>query len=122
MMGDFDLESESVGPGIWLMRLSGKVSALHTPGLRAEVERLMESGYKTFIFDFSAVTDIDSTGIGAFLAVAKVLSNVQGSARIFGTTTHIKKVLELAHLTRYIDVFPSQEDAIANRNVLTAAL
>lgn len=120
-MGDFDLESKAVGPGIWLMRLSGKVSALHTPGLRPEVERLMESGYKTFIFDFSAVTDIDSTGIGAFLAVAKVLLNVHGAARIFGPSSHIKKVLELAHLTRYIDVFPSQEDAVANRNVQTAS-
>jgi len=107
-----DLDGESLQPGVWLIRFLAKVNSVATIGLRPEVERLMQEGYKTFVFDFSRVSDIDSVGIGAFFTIAKLLSAAGGRACIFGANTHIHKVIELAHLTHYIESVETLEQAI----------
>lgn len=104
-----------------LLRLAGHITANNAPEVRAEVTGLLSEGYKTFVFDFSEVADIDSVGIGAFFTMAKLSTDAGGSVRIFGATTLIKKTLELAHLTHYVALYTDLESALAGRAENSAA-
>jgi len=108
-------EEKILPPGMRLLRLAGHINANNAPEVRAEVTGLLSEGYKTFVFDFSEVADIDSVGIGAFFTMAKLSTDAGGSVRIFGATTLIKKTLELAHLTRYVSLYADLEAALAGR-------
>jgi anti-sigma B factor antagonist len=110
-MAAYHLDYEQIQSGVQLLRISGEITSQSAPALRAEVSNLIDSGCKTFVFDFSAVDDIDSVGISALLVISKMAAKTA----IFGANTHIQKTLELAQVTRYIKVTRTQEEALSGQ-------
>lgn len=112
-MTHYLLEQETIRPDVQLVRLRGEITAANAALLREEALNLVAEGMKIVVFDFSAVTEIDSAGIGAFLALAKQTAAGKSEVRIFGANSLIHKTLELAHLTRYVPVFPDIDAALS---------
>lgn len=84
---------------------SGELRDIILGLLRAEGQRL--------IMDLSAVSFIDSSGLGTLLNSRKDAYHCSGSIALTGLQPRVQSMLELTRLNQIFDIFPTLEDAIA---------
>lgn len=97
----------------YLVRLSGEVDAFNAPELSAELERLADTGASRIVVDLSAVTLIDSSGLGALLGA--YLRFRSGGAKIVlvAGPPEAMRSFEVTGLDRLFTVAPSLSAAMA---------
>lgn len=71
---------------------------------RMQVNRLMESGEKNFIFNFSECDFIDSTGLGVMVAVYKKCVERSGSIKLKGVKDQVRKIFKLTRLDKVFEI------------------
>jgi anti-anti-sigma factor len=85
-------------------------------GTAAEFKRLLIEAVGdrqvVLLVDLSAVHEIDSSGLGAIVAVLKSVRRFGGRVRLCGATSTIREMLELMMLHRVLPLHPSTEDAL----------
>jgi anti-sigma B factor antagonist len=86
----------------------------NAPALKYELKRLLEHEPRTVIVDFSSVQIVDSSGLGALLAAARVASRSGGQLRVAALRPQVQETFELARLTRVFAIFPTQAEALAS--------
>jgi anti-sigma B factor antagonist len=86
----------------------------NSPILKYELKRLFEGRPRTVIVDFTTVRIVDSSGLGALLAAARVASRNGGQLRVAGLQPAVQETFELARLTRIFAIFPTQAEALAS--------
>jgi len=105
---------EEVAPGMVVVPLSGKLmlgqGGEQIVGL---VEDLLANGKRTFIFDLSGVTAIDSTGIGHFIACFNKIMAAGGDMRMAGASGHVLESFKVSLLDTVFPFFPTLEAARA---------
>ncbi len=109
-----DLVFEEVAPGTVVLPLSGKLMLGQGGGqIVGNVEELLRQGKRTFIFDLSAVSAIDSTGIGHFIASFNKIMAAGGEMRMAGATGHVLESFRVSLLDTVFRFFPNVEAAKA---------
>jgi anti-anti-sigma factor len=68
--------------------------------LEALVKRLIEQGTRRFIFDFSELTHIDSTGIGRCIASLNLVMGAAGDLAIAGAKGQVREGFRVTQLDR----------------------
>jgi anti-anti-sigma factor len=103
------IEQRPVTDGIATIALSGRL-LLGQEGAELEniVRRLIGEGVRKFLFDFTELTHIDSTGIGRCIASLNMIMQVGGQLAIYGATGQVR---EGFRITRLDSVFHFAEDA-----------
>src|SRR5437879_3525986 len=97
-----DLEAE--GP-IVVIALSGEIDLSNAVDVKAVGEMAVKSpGVSVVEFDLSAVTFIDSTGIGALVAVHNAAELRRVSVRIGAASDPVLRVLSIAGLNEFFGV------------------
>jgi|SRR6188768_4020898 len=86
----------------------------NAPALKYELKRLFEGGSHLVIVDFSPVRIVDSTGLGALLAAARVAARTGGQLRVAGLQPPVRETFELARMSRIFAIFPTQDEALAS--------
>jgi len=86
----------------------------NAPALKYELKRLLETGTRMVIVDFSPVRIVDSTGLGALLAAARVASRTGGQLRVAGLQPQVRETFDLARMSRIFAIFPTQAEALAS--------
>jgi anti-sigma B factor antagonist len=67
---------------------------------------------RSLIVDLSSVHEIDSSGLGALVAVLKWVRRFGGSMRVCGLRPAVREVVELTMLHRILPLHLTVEDAI----------
>lgn len=103
----------------------GKVIVLrpHTRRIDASVavefkSKLMDiviEGHQKIVLDLSEVDFIDSSGLGAMVAVLKKVS-LDGGIKLFGVKEGIKSILELTRLDKAFGIHLSERGAVESFN------
>ena len=75
------------------------------------VEDLLRQGKRVIIFDLSAVSVIDSTGIGRFIASYNKIVGAGGEMRMAGATGHILHSFRVSLLDQVFPFYPTVEEA-----------
>ncbi|TKB53013.1 STAS domain-containing protein [Ferrimonas aestuarii] len=83
-----------------------RLDASSAPSFRSEVETIIEQGHEHIVLDLSEVKFMDSSGLGAVVAVLKSLKG-NGKLQIVGLQ---KAVEELFRLTRMDRIFQCHKD------------
>ena len=65
------------------------------------------------LLDLNRITFIDSSGLGVFLSCLKTLSKKNGDLKICNITKSVRVLFELVRLHQIIEVYNSQEEALA---------
>ncbi|HEV1284924.1 MAG TPA: STAS domain-containing protein [Bryobacteraceae bacterium] len=81
--------------------------------LEAVIPELLSEGRTKLIFDLSAVTHIDSTGIGRFIDAYSRLAKVSGKMRMAGATGAVRDSFRVTRLDTVFSFFPTVEEARA---------
>ena len=102
--------------GVAVVSLSGRL-LLGPEGAELEtlIRRLVGSGVRRFVFDFSGLTHIDSTGIGRCIASLNLIMQAAGQLAISGATGQVRegfRVTQLDRVFRFFDDVAAAEETV----------
>jgi anti-sigma B factor antagonist len=84
--------------GIPVLRLIGELDVSTVPALREAMERLFAEGTNSLALDFSGVTFVDSTGLGALLGAKRRVMERSGEIYLLGTSEPLERLLQMLSL------------------------
>jgi anti-sigma B factor antagonist len=106
MQIDKRVADEKVG----VLALEGRLNLVSAPSLRTAVEETVAETPHVVV-DLSAVTFMDSSGLGALIAGLKRARQAQGDLRIAGANEQVLTVLRLTNLDKVLKPQESVEAA-----------
>jgi anti-sigma B factor antagonist len=63
------------------------------------------------VLDLAAVQFIDSSGLGAILALLRQLTQVTGDLKVCSVTKPVRTLFELVRMHKMLDIFASRDEA-----------
>lgn len=98
-----------------VVHLSGELDHHSAEEVRTKIDdRIIAGGVRKVVMDFSGVTFMDSSGIGAVIGRYKRISESKGTLCIAGIRNSVKKVFELSGMFKIIKCYEDVNEAIAN--------
>ncbi len=88
-----------------------------TDELKAKAKDLIEQGNKKLIIDLGGITYINSSGIGALVAVYSLYQKISGKIKLCNVAKGVQNVFVITKLTGVFDVEEDREQAIKSLNV-----
>lgn len=82
------------------------------PGLRTQVDALIEGGTRRIIVNCQNVTFIDSTGLAFLLSRARRLLELDGLLSLVGTSPQVARFLQIARLLDVLHVSSAQKPPV----------
>lgn len=107
-----DLKTEVNGKLMVIFVREERLDAHNSEELKAEMNRLFETGVKEILIDMKEVRFIDSSGLGVLVSGFKNASTRQGSLRLCGLQSQVKSMFELTRLHRVFDIFQTVDEAL----------
>lgn len=71
---------------------------------RVEINKLIEEGQKDFIFNFSQCDFMDSTGLGALVAIYKKCAEKGGTIKLKSLKPEVERLLKLTRLDKVFEI------------------
>jgi anti-sigma B factor antagonist len=108
-----EITHTEIAPATAVVTLTGKL-LMGAPAdrLMALVDELLGRGTKVIVFDLTAVTAMDSTGIGRFIYTYNKLAPSGGDMRMAGATGHVFQTFKVSLLDKVFGFFPTVDDAL----------
>ena len=97
-----------------VVEVVGEVDAYSSPYLRNALDEVSAEGRHLVAVDMSAVTFMDSSGLGVLVSAVKRARAGQGALCLFGCAEHILGVLRITGLVRVMPPFPNRDEALAH--------
>ena len=93
-----------------VVRLPGELDHPVSDHIRQESDAIMRKTYiRTIIFDFSKTQFMDSSGIGLIMGRYRALGMRGDCIRAVHTCAHIRKLLRLSGVCRYMEISEDSE-------------
>jgi anti-sigma B factor antagonist len=106
------LETREVGR-VTIVRCKGRlVAGGETEALRAHVAHLLRDR-RSIVLHLGEVVFIDSSGLGTMVRTLTSTRQVHGDLKLCDVPEHVRKVLQLSHLTKLFDSHESEDHAVA---------
>lgn len=83
-----------------------------SPGLEKELKSAIAAGCQKIILDFSRVTYIESSGIGAIVRAHRLIKERGGAIVLGGCNESMQKIFKLVNFQRYFKITGSLEEAL----------
>ena len=97
-----------------VLTLSGHFTRDTTMGIQARILSAKEVGCQHVILDCSGLTEIDSKGIGELLFWYHNLKPYYVQVSLVNPPSSIWNQLEMGHVSEYVPIYGSQEEATWN--------
>jgi anti-sigma B factor antagonist len=95
--------------------ISGRVTLGEgSSAIRDAMRDLTAKGNKKILLNLTAVTYLDSTGIGELVAGFTSASDAGGTVKLLGLTKHVKDVLMISRLYTVFEAFDDEAQALAS--------
>jgi anti-anti-sigma factor len=101
-----------------ILRIQGRLDGSTAGSLEQHCLSLLALGERMLLFDLSQLGYISSAGLRVFLLITKQLKSSGGKLALFTLQENVKNVFEIAGFTRFLNILPTQEEAM---NALTNA-
>jgi anti-sigma B factor antagonist len=100
------MKIEQKGDTLHITELS-ELGAANSSQFRSEVRAAMARGPARIEMDLSQMSYLDSSGLGALVAVHKTASSRNGVVRLLNPSPPIEQILELARMDELFDISKS---------------
>jgi len=101
----------TVEQGTGIVAVAGEIDLATVGGLREAISKHLTEGRAHLVVDLSAVTFIDSTGLGVLVGAAKKVTGA-GSVGLVCTEPRVLRLLTVTGLSRVLLVHPTLADAL----------
>ncbi len=89
------------------------LDAKEAPQFKENVLRLIEQKHVSdVVFDLHELQFIDSSGLGTFLSVLRVLNNTGGELKLACLNKPIRMMIELVSMHKIFEIYNSTQDAV----------
>ena len=96
-----------------IISVSGKLmGGPESDTLRNEIKNLIDDGSKKFVVDLKGVPWINSTGLGALMAVYTSIQRSEGVLKLCHVSDRIQSLFMITKLLTIFDTYPSESEAI----------
>jgi anti-sigma B factor antagonist len=109
-MGLSDAKSAS---GVMIVRVDGQLVVGNRNELKEHLQRLLEKGERRFLIDFAQTGYIDSSGLGALVALARKVREEGGNLRLSGLNEDLRSLFELTKLDTLFAISDTPDQALA---------
>lgn len=109
---DLTLRDETIDARTRLVAPRGEIDAVSAPHLGRCLLRLVEAGVRGIVIDLSAVSFMDSTGLGVMLNALRRISVRRGSLVVVAPNERVRRPFEVTGLVGHLRIFDSREDAL----------
>ncbi|MFK8185036.1 MAG: STAS domain-containing protein [Phormidesmis sp.] len=103
-----------------VLQPSGVLDGNSANDLTSEIIGYIQADAKIILLDFSDVTFMNSSGIGALVSALKVSKKAGGDLCICSPSFQVRDILRITKLDKLFKVFTTREDF--NQSISTAAL
>jgi anti-sigma B factor antagonist len=100
--------------GVIVVSPRGDLDAGTTGGFQAQIDGCLRAGGQYYVIDLGGVAFVDSTGLAALVGLFRRLRIGEGDVRLAQVPPAIMRILELTHLSRVFDIFPTAAEAVAS--------
>ena len=97
---------------IVIMDLNGDLVASTAEELKTQVSKLNEKNFRYVLVDISKINFMDSSGLGACMAVHKSLSEKNGLLVLAKPSEAVAKVFRITRADQKLKVIPSKQEGI----------
>lgn len=99
---------------IVVVSLTGKLmGGPESEALRGEIKKLLDDGIRKFVINMKGVPWINSTGLGALMAVYASIQRAQGALRLCHVSDRIQSLFMITKLLTIFETFPDEAAAKA---------
>jgi len=93
------------------IRVGERLDAQSAKRFARSMARLVESGSRECIIDLSNTEAVDSSGFGSLIAAVRKIGDIGGVVAIVCGNPTVRRLFEIAGLTRFVPVVARIEDA-----------
>ncbi len=98
-----------------IVALSGELDHHTAKKVKDYVEDFIKNkSVVNLIFDFSALSFMDSSGIGVVIGRYKLISSIGGKMAIVNTSSAVERLLAVSGIKKLVAVYKTMNDAIKN--------
>jgi len=112
MNKDIDITISQQGD-VSIITIKGDVTASTGEAIENAYQDVSSSGTKKILLNFGPECYINSGGIAALIGVVSESRKKEQIIRATGLSEHFQKIFNMVGLTKYIQIFPSEESALA---------
>lgn len=105
---DLGLSSVSLD-GRVVVNVDGEVDVYTAPALRRYLDAQIQRGCRDLVVDLSAVTFIDSTGLGVLVGRLRMMRTQGGQLRLAAPAERVVKVFAITGVDRLFDIVDSAD-------------
>lgn len=81
--------------------------------LKNHALRLLQDGHNHLVLNLSEVDMLDSFGIAVIVSLLRFCQESKGNLTLYGLNDKVMRLIELTHMDRVLDVWPSETQAIS---------
>ena len=111
MSNRFEYQKEE-RDGVRIFILTGSLDISTVSAMKAELDSLFSSGQHRVLFDLYELEQIDSSGIGAIIALFKRVKSNKGEVKISRLVGQPKEIFSLLRLDRVFEIYDDFEKAL----------
>jgi len=110
---NFDVKTDKVDDGTYVISLSGEVDLYTAPEFKQQLLNVIAEGGKDVVVDFTNTTFIDSTTLGVLVGGVKRLRAEEGRLSLVCSDRNITKIFEITGLDRVFTIYTTRDEALA---------
>jgi anti-sigma B factor antagonist len=92
--------------------ISGKLTSFESGALRSSIAKLLKEGRKQIILNLSALTYLDSSGIGDLVQTYMTVIKSGGEMKVVGLSDKVQEILKITQLYQVFQEFQSENAAL----------
>jgi len=97
---------------VWVVAIVGDVTATTGEAIEEAYHKADGDGAKKILLLFDGENYINSGGIAILIGIAAESRNKEQQIRMTGLSEHFQKIFSMVGLTKYVAIYPSEEDAL----------
>ena len=110
----FDISSDQHSHGAAVITVVGELDLRSAAALKSGLVEAIDRGARQVVVDMSAVTFIDSMGLGALVGGLKRLRAVDGELALVCVDRSIVRIFEITGLDRVFPLHQTLDDALSH--------
>jgi anti-sigma B factor antagonist len=100
------------GHAVAVLRFEGDIASTSKDAVLGTYQALPKATTKLILLDFTKVDYINSSGIALVIQLLIEASNAGQKVFAFGLSAHFTKVFTMVGITKYAELFPSEQAAL----------
>ena len=98
---------------VTILELLGDVDMQSSPGLRAELLKMVEGRAKAIVVNLAEVEFMDSSGLAMLVEALQATRQRGGKLKLVNLCPRVRSIFEIARLDAIFEIFDTEAEALA---------